>query len=104
MSTTELEPVQRSETDVAVDATAREKRGRRWLIWSFVFCPCHLPITMAILAAIFGGSAFGTLVGRNTLGVGIVAGAIYLAFIAIGFRHLRAAAAGKDCASGSCEI
>ncbi len=104
MSTTELEPVQQPDTDVATGLTARERRGRRWLIWSFIFCPCHLPLTMGVLAAIFGGTAFGALISRNTLGVGIVAGAVYVAFLVVGFRHLRAAAAGKDCASGTCEI
>lgn len=87
-----------------IDSPARERQGRRWLIWSFVFCPCHLPLSMAVLAAIFGGSAFGTLISRNTLGVGLVFGAIYAAGAAIGFRHLRAAAAGKDCRRDSCVL
>ena len=87
-----------------VDPDGLERRGRRWLIWSFIFCPCHLPISMAVLAAIFGGSAFGTLIGRNTLGVGLILGAIYAVGVGIGFRHLRAAAAGKDCSGGACEV
>jgi hypothetical protein len=87
-----------------VDHDGLERRGRRWLIWSFIFCPCHLPISMAVLAAIFGGSAFGTLIGRNTLGVGLILGAIYAVGVGIGFRHLRAAAAGKDCSGGACEV
>jgi hypothetical protein len=88
----------------SVEANHRERRGRRWLVWSFIFCPCHLPISMAVLAVVFGGSAFGTLISRNTLGVGIVFGLLYAAGVAVGFWHLRAGAAGKDCASGSCEI
>lgn len=91
------------ETSIA-DPLAAERRGRRWLIWSFIFCPCHLPVTMGVLAAIFGGSAFGALIGRNTLGVGLVLGAIYAIGVGIGFRHLRAAAAGKDCSGGACEV
>jgi hypothetical protein len=59
---------------------------------------------MAVLAAIFGGSAFGSLVSRNTLGVGLVFGAIYAVGVGIGFRHLRAATAGIDCSTGSCEL
>ncbi len=59
---------------------------------------------MAVLAAIFGGSAFGALIGRNTLGVGIVFGLLYAAGVGIGFRHLRAAAKGKDCSDNSCTI
>ncbi|MEE9417519.1 MAG: hypothetical protein V3V01_19730 [Acidimicrobiales bacterium] len=90
--------------DVADEVVALERKGRRWLIWSFIFCPCHLPISMAVLAAIFGGSAFGSLVSRNTLWVGLAFGTVYAIGVAIGFKHLRASAAGKDCSKGSCEI
>ncbi|MFW2383441.1 MAG: hypothetical protein ACN4GZ_16930 [Acidimicrobiales bacterium] len=90
--------------DAEVDADARERRGRRWLMWSFILFPCHLPISMAVLAVIFGGSAFGALISRNTLGVGIIFGALYAAGVAVGFRHLRAAAKGRNCSGGSCEI
>ncbi len=93
-----------AESGPEADPVALERRGRRWLIWSFIFCPCHLPISMAVLAAIFGGSAFGALIGRNTLGVGLVLGAIYAIGVGIGFRYLRAAAAGKDCSGGACEV
>ncbi len=97
----DLPPV---ESEGAEDPAALERRGRRWLIWSFIFCPCHLPISMGVLAAIFGGSAFGALISRNTLGVGLVLGSIYAIGVGIGFRHLRAAAAGKDCSGGACEV
>jgi hypothetical protein len=83
------------------DPVALERRGRRWLIWSFIFCPCHLPWSMAVLAAIFGGSAMGALISRNTIGVGIVFGLIYAIGVAIGFRHIRAA---KRCEDGACRI
>ncbi len=110
MTVTEPQLLDGPVADVAVEAggaddpARRERRGRRWLIWSFMLCPCHLPVTMAVLAAIFGGSAFGTLISRNTVGVGIAFGIVYAACIAVGFRHLRAAAAGRDCSSGSCDI
>ncbi len=87
-----------------VDAKRLERKGRRWLLWSFVFCPCHLPLTMAVLASIFGGTAFGTLIDRNTLGTGLVFGAIYATGVAIGFRHLRRATAAIDCSDGSCTL
>lgn len=83
---------------------ALERRGRRWLIWSFIFCPCHLPWSMAILASVFGGSALGTLISRNVIGVGIAFGAVYAIGIGIGFHHLRNAARGKDCSYGQCKI
>ena len=30
-----------------------------WMIGAFVFCPCHLPITLAALALLLGGTAAG---------------------------------------------
>lgn len=82
----------------------REKRGRKWLAISFIFCPCHLPVIMAVLGVLFGGSAFGALVGENTLAVGLVFGAIYAVLLVIGFRHLRAATKDIDCSSGECSL
>lgn len=83
---------------------ARERRGRRWLFVSFLFCPCHLPLIMAALGVLFGGSAFGALVGRNTLGVGIVFGLVYSILLLIGFRQLRAATKDVDCSDGECVL
>lgn len=104
MSITETLDLAPAEPELADDPLARERRGRRWLMWSFIFCPCHLPLSMAVLATIFGGSAFGALVDRNTIGVGIIFGLIYAGGVAIGFRHLRAATKGADCAAGECDL
>lgn len=95
---------QTNEKDRVSDPDAVERRGRRWLIWSFIFCPCHLPLSMAVLATIFGGSAFGALISRNTLGVGLVFGAIYAVGVGIGLHHIRKATAGRDCSDGACEL
>ena len=45
------------------DATAGrlEWRGMLWMIGAFVFCPCHLPITLSVLALLLGGTAAGAL-------------------------------------------
>lgn len=94
----------RATTGSAPDVIDRQKRGRTWLVVSFLFCPCHLPVVMAALGVLFGGSAFGALVGRNTLGVGIVFGTIYAVFLAIGFRHLRIATKDIDCGGGECTL
>lgn len=85
-------------------AADREKLGRKWLMVSFIFCPCHLPVIMAALGVVFGGSAFGALIGRNTIGVGIVFGAVYAILLVIGFRHLRAATRDTDCSNGECTL
>ena len=94
-------PIPATDSD---DATAMERRGRRWLIWSFVFCPCHLPISIAVLATIFGGTAVGALVSRNTIGVGVAFGVVYAIGVGIGLRHIRRADTIKACRTGACEI
>jgi len=38
-----------------------ENRGMAWMIGAFVFCPCHLPITLSVLALMLGGTAAGAL-------------------------------------------
>lgn len=79
-------------------ADDREQRGRRWLIWSFILCPCHLPITLGVVGVVFGGSALGTLVSQNQWGVGLALTAIYAVGLAIGLRHVHAANKLRSCA------
>lgn len=38
-----------------------ERRGLLWLVAAFVVCPCHLPITLALLAALFAGTGIETV-------------------------------------------
>jgi cytochrome c biogenesis protein CcdA len=38
-----------------------ENRGLLWVAGAFVFCPCHLPITLSVLALMLGGTAAGAL-------------------------------------------
>lgn len=76
-----------------------ERTGRRWLIWSFILCPCHLPWTLAILAAVFGGSTIGVLVNQYRTVVGVAIAVIYFIGVAIGFSYLR-----KAKASGACNV
>ena len=42
-----------------------ENRGMLWVIGAFVFCPCHLPITLGVLALFLGGTAAGALLGAH---------------------------------------
>ncbi len=87
-----------------VGQRSRERKGRKWLLVSFLFCPCHLPVIMAVLGVLFGGTALGAVVGRNTIGVGIVFGVIYAILLAVGFRHLKAATRDIDCSDGECVL
>ncbi len=57
-----------------------ERRGRWWLALSFLACPCHLPLTLVLLATALGGTAVGTLLRDH----GWVAGAIIAAAWLVG--------------------
>lgn len=81
---------------------ARERLGRRWLIWSFILCPCHLPITLGVLGVVFGGSAFGAVIKSNGLGIGIALTSLYAIGLTIGLRHIHTANKDRNCSDGSC--
>lgn len=49
-------------------ARRHEKRGRRWLVVSYVFCPCHIPLILALVGAAFGGSTIGSRPQRQRPG------------------------------------
>lgn len=83
---------------------AVEKQGRRWLLWSFILCPCHLPVTLGILGAIAGGGAFSSMVSRGSMTVGVVLTSLYAVGLTIGLRHVREANKLRSCADGQCSI
>lgn len=78
----------------AFNPPADERRGRRWIFGSFVLCPCHLPITLAVLAAAFGGTAVGGLLRAHGLLAGVVITAGWVIGTANGFRLVRHAQRG----------
>lgn len=91
-------------------ARAHEKRGRKWLTLSYVFCPCHLPLVLALLGAVFGGTAFGAALTGNVVRVGVGLGILYAFVLWRGFRQIRRAkrieAAGGTltCAPAGCTV
>ena len=73
------------------EADELERRGRRWLTWSFLFCPCHLPVTLTVLATIAGSSAAGVALREHTLAVGLAVTTIWLLGTARGLLQVRRA-------------
>ena len=62
------------------DVPARlERRGLLWMIGAFVFCPCHLPITLSVLALIFGGTAAGALLQAHPYAAAAVVTLLWIA-------------------------
>jgi hypothetical protein len=81
---------------VAIDATTTtERRGRRWLIISFLACPCHLPLTLGLLAALLGGTALGAVVRDHTVLAGSIVAATWAAGTARGLWLIRQAERGQ---------
>jgi hypothetical protein len=96
----------RSETSVAIapveanqrPGTTRERQGRMWVIGSFIVCPCHLPITLAILSTLFGGSVLGAAIRQYPL---IAAAILTLAWGAGTWRGIKLLGNVRN---GVCEI
>jgi mercuric ion transport protein len=68
-----------------------ENRGMAWVIGAFVFCPCHLPLTLGVLALLLGGTAAGALLRAHPYLAGMVVTALWAAGTWRGFFLLRSA-------------
>jgi hypothetical protein len=68
-----------------------ERRGRLWIFGSFALCPCHLPLTLGILATVLGGTALGALLRDHVLVAGLVVTAVWLAGTIRGLQLVRMA-------------
>lgn len=75
-------------------AIVDEKQGRRWILGSFLLCPCHLPVTLAIIGSLAGGTVLGSLLREHALLAGVVITAGWLIGTANGFRLVRHAQRG----------
>jgi len=72
-------------------ASQLENRGMAWVIGAFVFCPCHLPITLSALALLLGGTAAGAMLGAHPYLAGAVVTLIWAAGTWRGFALVRSA-------------
>jgi cytochrome c biogenesis protein CcdA len=68
-----------------------ENRGMWWVMGAFVFCPCHLPITLSVLALLLGGTAAGALLRAHPYIAGTVITALWVAGTWRGFALVRSA-------------
>jgi len=62
-----------------------------WMIGAFVFCPCHLPITLGVLGLLFGGTAAGALLRAHPYVAGAVVTLLWGAGTWRGFQLVRSA-------------
>lgn len=83
-----------------ITAPALERRGRAWLLWSFLLCPCHLPLTLAALTAVLAGTSFGVVVRDNAWIAGALITAAWVGGTGYGLRLIRQA----ERAGGACSV
>jgi cytochrome c biogenesis protein CcdA len=68
-----------------------DRRGIAWIVGSFVLCPCHLPITLSVLAAVLSGTAAGALIYAHLYVTGAAISILWLAGTLQGFRLMQRA-------------
>lgn len=71
------------------DPAQLENRGMAWMIGAFVFCPCHLPITLAALSLLLGGTAAGAALRGHPYIAGAVVTALWAAGTWRGYLLIR---------------
>jgi hypothetical protein len=79
---------------------ALERRGRRWLLWSFLLCPCHLPLSIGVLGAVLAGTSAGALLRDHAWLAGGLLTVTWLAGTAYGFHLIRQA----ERTNGACPV
>lgn len=62
-----------------------------WVMGAFVFCPCHLPITLMVLGLMLGGTAAGAILRAHPYYAGTVVTVLWVAGTWRGFSLIRSA-------------
>ena len=78
-----------------------ENRGMAWMIGAFVFCPCHLPITLSALALLLGGTAAGALLKAHPFVAGVIVTLLWAAGTWRGYALIRRAQRDVERSTGS---
>lgn len=78
----------------ATSSPVTERQGRRWIFGSFLLCPCHLPLTLAVVSSLAGGTVIGGLLRDHVVLAGSIISLGWLVGTANGFRLVRHAQRG----------
>jgi cytochrome c biogenesis protein CcdA len=68
-----------------------ENRGMMWMIGAFALCPCHLPITLSVLAMLLGGTVAGAALRAHPYIAGIIVTLMWVAGTWRGFALVKRA-------------
>ena len=58
----------------SLDHPAAGRRGLAWIVGSFLICPCHLPMTLAVITGVLSGTALATFISGHRLAAGVAFG------------------------------
>lgn len=77
--------------DAVEDLRARraENRGMVWLVAGFLFCPCHLPLTLGLFGALLAGTAVGALLRDHVIVASVIITFVWVLATWRGIRLLR---------------
>jgi hypothetical protein len=62
-----------------------------WLVAAFLFCPCHLPLTLGLAGLLLAGTGAGALLQSHAFVAGVLVTAVWAAGTWRGFHLLNAA-------------
>jgi len=48
-----------------------------WVIGGFLFCPCHLPLTLWLGATVLAGTAAGAALGEHPVASGVIVSVLW---------------------------
>jgi hypothetical protein len=91
-------------------AREAERQGRRWLVVSYLFCPCHIPLALALLGGLLGGSAVGAAITGDALRFGVGLTLIYAVVLWRGFglirraKRIEASGGALRCTPSGCHV
>lgn len=74
---------------LAITPEQAENRGLLWVISAFLLCPCHLPITLGLLATLLGGTAASAFLHQYPWAAGAIVTILWAAGTWRGLLHLR---------------
>ena len=86
-----MRPAEKAHPLMTASGARPEHRGLVWLIGGFAFCPCHLPLTLALLGSLLSGTAAAFLVHDHAFVAGGVVTVIWAAATWRGIHLLRVA-------------
>jgi hypothetical protein len=62
-----------------------------WLLWSFLLCPCHLPLSLGVLSALLAGTSMGAVLRDHVWVAGTLITATWVLGTGYGFHLIREA-------------